>query len=243
MKYFKVIALLFLCSCLYGQTESHLEKFKELEPDIWLEIWDEESSSKTLNIEKVSYNDIPKYLDFRGTVVEALKWEDALGENILIQTVTGHFKWKDYVEGTDEFMYQDKAELFAYLFIKSKSDSEYKLSWRIYDYTECFGVDWYNGFVPKATTITDLDNNGIAEISIPYVLICRGGMDPGTMKIIMYEGDEKYALRGRTRLLCENATPYGGEFSESDNLKDNLVFQAFLIKHWNSNKCENGKFF
>ena len=48
---------------------------------------------------------------------------------------------------------------------------------------------------------------GVAEISIPYVSICRGGMDPGVMKIIMYEGSTKYALRGSTMLMCKSEHP------------------------------------
>ena len=82
----------------------------------------------------------------------------------------------------------------------------------------------------------------ITEITIPYVSICRGGMDPGTMKIIMYEGSTKYALRGSTMLLCESENSYGGEFTESENLKANQLFSNFLMEHWNRNKCENGKY-
>ena len=113
----------------------------------------------------------------------------------------------------------------------------------MYDYTKCFGVDWFTGFVPKATTITDLDNDGIAEISLPYVLICRGGMDPGEMKIIMYEGSTKYALRGSTMLMCKSEHSYGGEYKPSDNLKSNKAFMEFLKKHWDRNKCEERKYY
>ena len=103
-------------------------------------------------------------------------------------------------------------------------------------------MDWFTGFVPKATTITDLDNDGIAEISLPYVSICRGGMDPGDMKIIMYEGSTKYALRGSTMLMCKAEHPFGGEYKPSDNLKSNKTFMVFLNNHWDRNKCEEGKY-
>ncbi len=184
-----------------------------------------------------------KYLDFRGTVVEALKWSDALGENILILSVTGHFKWKDYEENSNKYTLEDKSELYAYLFQKTKTDKAFKKKWRVYDYTECFGVDWYTGFIPKATTITDLDKDGITEISMPYVSICRGGMDPGVMKIILYEEDTKYALRGSTRLGCKSEYAYGGKCNPSENLNNNQIFSEFLSKHWDANKCEAGKFY
>lgn len=238
-----LIFLLAITGLTFGQTKIHKEKFRELEPDIWLGIWDKENSDKTIKIDTLGYDEIPKAIDFKGTVVEALKWSDSNGENILIQTVTGHFVWKDYDKDSISYMLQDKWELYAYLFQKNNSENEYKRKWRIYDYTKCFGVDWFMGFVPKATTITDLDNNGIAEITIPYVSICRGGMDPGTMKIIMYEGNTKYALRGFTMLVCKGEHPYGGKFTESENVKENLVFSNFLKKHWHRNKCEDGKYY
>ncbi|CAM4115275.1 MULTISPECIES: M949_RS01915 family surface polysaccharide biosynthesis protein [Flavobacterium] len=236
--------IIFLYSIVtFGQTEIHKEKFRTLEPDIWLGIWDKENSNHSIVVDTLSYDDIPKVIDFRGTVVEALKWKDKQGENILIQTVTGHFNWKDYEENSTNYMIQDKSELYAYLFQKGENENEYQRKWKIYDFTECFGVDWFTGFIPKATTITDLNKDGIAEITIPYVLICRGGMDPGTMKIIMYEASTKYALRGETKLMCDSKNPYGGEYTESDNLKDNTIFKNFLLRHWNRNTCEAGKYY
>lgn len=235
--------MLMISNCALGQITNDKEKFRQLEPNIWLGIWNKENSSSSIKVDTLSYDEIPKTIDFRGTVVEALKWTDSNGEHILIQTVTGHFTWKDYDENSSDYKNQDKSELYAYLFHKNNSGKDYILKWRMYDYTECFGVDWFTGFIPKATTITDLNKDGIAEITIPYVLICRGGMDPGTMKIIMYEGSTKYALRGSTMLMCENENPYGGEFTASENLKANLLFKNFLIEHWNRNKCENGKYY
>ncbi len=227
----------------FGQTKNHKEKFRQLEPNIWLGIWDKENSGKSIKIDTLSYDDIPKTIDFRGTVVEALKWSDSNGENILIQTATGHFTWKDYDKDSTDYTIQDKSELYAYLFQRTNSDKEFKRKWRVYDYTECFGVDWFTGFVPKATTITDLDNDGITEISLPYVSICRGGMDPGVMKIIMYEGSTKYALRGSTMLMCKSEHSYGGEYKPTEDLKNNKPFMAFLTKHWNRNKCEEEKYY
>jgi len=113
MKNIITILLLIISQLSFGQTEEHKEKFRQLEPDIWLSIWDKENSSKSIQIDTLSYDDIPKTLDFRGTVVEALKWTDSNGENILIQTVTGHFTWKDYDKDSTDYMIQDKSELYA----------------------------------------------------------------------------------------------------------------------------------
>ena len=243
MKYLTTILILIIVNLSFGQTKSLKEKFRQLEPDIWLGIWDKENSDKSIKVDTLSYDDIPKTIDFRGTVVETLRWSDSNGENILIQTVTGHFTWKDYDKDSTNYMIQDKSELYAYLFQKKNSEKEFKRKWRVYDYTECFGVDWFTGFIPKATTITDLDDDGVTEVSLPYVSICHGGMDPGVMKIIMYEDSTKYALRGSSMVMCKSEHQYGGEYKPSKNLKSNKLFMDFLKKHWDRNKCEEGKYY
>ncbi|MEP2240314.1 MAG: hypothetical protein ABJI22_18245 [Maribacter sp.] len=243
MKNIIIILVLIASNFSLAQIKENKEKFRTLEPDIWLGIWDKDNSSKELKIDSLNYNDIPKSLDFKGTVVEALKWNDLNGENILIQTVTGNFTWMDYEKDSTDYTLNDKAELYAYLFIKSSTENEYKKKWRLYDYIECYSLDWFIGYAPKATTITDLDEDGITEIAMPYVLMCRGGMDPGIMKIIMFEDDTKYALRGETMLMCGNENAYGGEYEASTNLEKKPKFNTFLKQHWHRNKCEEGKYY
>ena len=233
---------MFFVTFTYGQSEVHREKFKQLEPDVWMGLWDPVNSSKSFQIDSIGYDELPKYLEFRGTVLEALRWTDSLGENILILTVTGHFNRKEY-HNDSSYSVEDKSELYAYLFSKKKKDTTFHRAWKMYDYNNCFGVDWATEFIPKATTITDLDNDGISEITIPYVLICRGGMDPGIMKIISYEGLEKYALRGNTMLFCDAPYPNEGTFVPSENLQLNKVLSTFLKEHWDRNKCEKARYY
>lgn len=237
------ILVLLIFNLNFGQNKINSEKFKELEPAVWQNIWDKVNSDKSLIIDTISYDEIPKSLDFKGTVVEALKWNDSLGENILIQTVTGQFNWKDYDENSTSFVLQDKSELYAYLFRKTNLETEFTRIWKLYDFNKCYGVDWYTGFIPKATTITDVDKDGIAEITVPYVIICRGGMDPGDMKIIMYEDNTKYALRGTTMMMCTSKEPYGGKFEASENTKKNSVIYNFLKNRWELHKCEQERYY
>lgn len=51
----------------------------------------------------------------------------------------------------------------------------------------------------KSIAITDLDGNGRAELSFLYQLGCRSDVSAMTLKLLMYEGTAKYALRGQTR--------------------------------------------
>jgi len=235
----KKLSLLFMLMTNLFFAQMVTEKEDALLAEVPLNIWDEDYSDKSIKIDTLIYDEIPKSLDFRGVVVTALTWTDKQGENILILSKSGEFAWKEYQEhDTTKFQLQDKSELYAYLFQKRKESDSYKKLWRIYDYTECFGVDMYVGFKPKATTVTDIDKNGIAEVTIPYVLFCRGGMDPGVMKIIAYQGDTKYALRGETAICREGKLLFGGEYKADEATQKNETFYNFLKARWEAHKCE-----
>ncbi|MCX2680064.1 hypothetical protein OOZ15_08955 [Galbibacter sp. EGI 63066] len=50
---------------------------------------------------------------------------------------------------------------------------------------------------------------------------------------------ERKITIGATILNCGSDTLYGGEA----NLKENQKLREFLAKHWNTNKCEEGKYY
>lgn len=237
MKRFIVLVFVIFWSSIFAQSIS--EKEDALVAEVSLPIWDVKNSESLFEIDTLMYDEIPKYLDFRGTAVTVLKWTDIKGENIMILSKSGAFDWKDY-DGNDhsKFDLQDKSELFIYLFQKQKGSDSYRKLWRIYDFIECFGVDRYVGFKKNATTITDLDKDGVAEVTIPYALFCRGGMDPGIMKIMMYEGSKKYALRGETAICRDGVLQYGGVFNADEVTKKNKIFYNFLMRHWKAHECE-----
>jgi hypothetical protein len=203
-------------------------------------VFDRANSKGAFKIKNIGYDEIPKYLEFRGGVVNAVQWKDAMVENILIQTVTGVFGWKNYYDDT-EFEVEAKQEIFAYLFIKPHGEKKFKLGWRVYDFVTCWGVDMDAQFIPYATTITDLDNDGISEIAMPYENSCRGDISPGTMKIIMYEGNTKYALRGETQMLCSQMGRYDSNYEPSENLVNKESFLSFLTRRWKMFECEDSR--
>ena len=53
MKYLTIIVIL-ISNFTFGQTENHREKFRQLEPDIWLGLWDKEHSDKSIKIDTLS---------------------------------------------------------------------------------------------------------------------------------------------------------------------------------------------
>ncbi len=82
-------------------------------------------------------------------------------------------------------------------------------------------------------SITDLDKNGIAEVTFAYHTGCRSDVSPITHKVLMTTSDKagatvKYALRGYTRVLGE-----GGNFKADPAFKQApAAFLDHAAKVW-----------
>ena len=197
-------------------------------------------SSNTYKITPIKLNvsELPKDIKYEGEIVNAIKWIDNLGENIVVTTETGiyeNIKFKHENYGVD-------AEIFAYHYIVENKKA--KQTWRVYDYINDCPVDIAAKFLDNTFQITDLDNNGIGEIWLMYKTVCHGDVSPSDMKIIMYEGKQKYAIRGVNKVMLGiddngNELYIGGEY-KIDNAFSNgpEVFLEFAKELWNKNIIE-----
>jgi hypothetical protein len=77
-----------------------------------------------------------------------------------------------------------------------KKDTGYSLLWKISDAEKNCEFDLTAEFLKFSTVIADLDQDDVAETIIQYKLACRSDVSPAQMKLIMHEGESKYALRG-----------------------------------------------
>jgi len=136
---------------------------------------------------KLDINDIPKGIKLEGKFKSAIRWTDSLGDNIIVTTETGEYPSKVQ----NDKSYRD-AELFAYHFI-SKGDS-IKQSWRVYDFIKACPLDIEANFVKNTLQVTDINNDGIGEVWLMYKTVCHGDVSPCNMKIIMYQGNQKFAM-------------------------------------------------
>ncbi|MGL4582648.1 MAG: M949_RS01915 family surface polysaccharide biosynthesis protein [Flavobacterium sp.] len=213
-----------------AQNNDVYREYYSLQPDKRINILNTKLSNSKFNVVSINYEAIPSYLDYRGTVIEAVKWKDDLGDNLLILTSGIYY--------TDIESQLNKTEIYAYLFTKDNNASQYSRLWRLYDFIDCGPVDTGIFYIRNALTVTDLNNNGIAEISFPYFLQCRGDISDDILKYMLYENNIKYALRGTTK-LCKGPKEYqsGGVYTPSDNLKNNDVFSSFLQQQWNKYMC------
>ncbi len=181
---------------------------------------------------KLDKNTVPKNIQYTGNIVQAYRWEDSIGSNIVLLTVTDRTKNKNIPDGN----FVDKA-LSAYHY--QISGDSVKLSWRINDYVKECDVDIFLYFVAKAFAVTDLNKDGIAEVWIMYKVSCQGDVSPVPMKIIMYQGNKKYAVRGTTRVQVSLNEYMGGEYTFDEAFKNApSEFRQYADRLWKQNKTE-----
>ena len=161
---------------------------------------------------EIAVHDMPAV---KGAVVKAVRYADASGDNLVVLSQTEpYIPESEYHKDDPDAMLRDQ-ELFAHRFLLGE-DGTVKQVWRISDFTrQCPG---YTSIVADHETeyfaVTDLNDDGFAEVWAAYRLGCHGDISPETLKVIMYDGSDnkKYAVRGKTRVITDDrGTTAGGE--------------------------------
>lgn len=207
------------------QLRIELENEKSIEP-----------KKENLQIIDIDSSQFPKSLKYEGFIKNAVRWKDQLGDNIVITTETGSRRNEKFQHEYDE---SGDAELFGYHFLVK--NNQVIQTWKVYDYIDDCPVDIVASFVKNTFKITDLDHNGIAEIWLMYKIVCHGDVSPCEMKIIMYEGKQKFAMRGESKVqvgIDDNGekTFEGGNYKfDAAFEKCPKVFRNFAINLWNKN--------
>jgi hypothetical protein len=115
---------------------------------------------------------------------QAKKWHDAGGENWLVLYETGSYV---QVQPT-----MKSAHLAAILY--QKTDSGFVEKWRLAEEVTNCSEDLSCEFYSNQLSITDLDSNGLAEITMVYLVGCKSDLHAAVKKLVLYEGKEKYTI-------------------------------------------------
>lgn len=159
---------------------------------------------------------IPKAIAYQGNVVTALRYTDALGDNILITTQS------ELTEG---------AELYAYHY--TLKGNNWTQTWKVYDFIKECPVDIELEFLKSAITVTDLNKNNKAEVWLMYKVGCHGDVSPVNMKIIMYEDGKKQAVRGENKVQVGANDYLGGEYTFDPLFKEGpKQFRDYATQLW-----------
>ena len=178
-------------------------------------------SPVAVSVAAESQRDITDYSfpNLPGKIIKTVRYTDSLGDNAVLFTETDIFfspedaLWNKKNNAPDVHSSSRSKELAAYNFSLKKDGAAHQ-NWRVYDFMRgCSAADMNAEFEQNALQTTDLDNNGIAEVWMVYYLTCRNDPSPLNLKIIMYEGQQKYALRGETRIQMTKSAHMGDAYT------------------------------
>lgn len=193
-----------------------------------------ENKNIEIKTEKIAKDNLPKELVFEGNLVEVNRLIDLDGEHIILLTETKKTPSKHIINIEHEV--DKKIYVCDYLFVKEKSS--YTLNWKIQDFENNCDFDLLLNFLKGTHKYTDLNKNGLAEIWVMYQKGCVSDVSPLEMKIIMYEGKKKHALRGSS-IIDFGDRKFGGEFKLDENLsKSSKEIKDFALKMWNENNLQ-----
>lgn len=189
-------------------------------------------SSAQIKLTKLDKKSIPKSINYIGKIINAVRYIDNEGEHIIVTTETGVTSTKG-IEG-DTFR---DAALYAYSY-KTVND-KHILSWRVHDFVKECPVDLNADYIPNTFAVTDLNKDGKAEVWLMYKIVCHGDVSPSNMKIIMYEGNKKYAVRGTNKVKVSDKEYDGGEYTFDDAFKNGPhSFRSYALQLWKKNLLE-----
>lgn len=180
-----------------------------------------------LKATRIKSTELPKSIKYTGNLQEALRFSDKQGDFIAITTETGETASKT---ATDEGARD--AALYAYLYKVSGGSASQV--WKVQDFIKDCPVDIEANFIANTFQVTDLNQDGVAEIWLLYKTVCHGDVSPSNMKIIMYQGQQKFAMRGRNKVEYAAGKFEGGEYTFDEAFSNGpAAFRTFATKLWN----------
>ena len=141
-------------------------------------------------------------------------FRDRDGEAVLVLS-----RLDDQVSDEETQQEVDRVVLTATLYGRSHDAQTYKARWTIENETTCPGLDLDVDFYNDVSDVSDLNKNGVAEITVASHAFCGGGIDPHDIAIEMREGQASYTITGESLITPAGEDPIGGEREDSASLK------------------------
>jgi hypothetical protein len=157
---------------------------------------------------------LPAGLKAKGTLAVVATFSDANGENVV------------YIEKQST---KQGPELHAYGY--AKKDTWQKI-WQANDFVRDCDLDTVLAYVPGSLIITDKDADNLAETSFAYAIACKGDISADGLKLLMYEGATKYALRGETRITYDGKTEGGALPTDPELDRASAEFKSLMADNW-----------
>ncbi|MFO1253172.1 MAG: hypothetical protein U1E77_19030 [Inhella sp.] len=143
--------------------------------------------SAEVTVRDLRRGEIPSGVSVVGELVRALTWTDSDGKRLVV------FDANAREDGAGR---HKDIRVVGY----KLEGSVYKEEWRVRDWVRNCPVDLVAYFERDSIEVTDLDRDGLSEISFVYRTACRGGMDFIDQRLVLIEAGKKYIIRGATEL-------------------------------------------
>lgn len=149
------------------------------------------------------------------TPIKSVHFHDREGEGLLVLSrIDGQATDPDTEEEVD------KVVLKATLYGRTASSDAFKPRWQSEQETTCAGLDLDVDFYTDVSDVSDLNKDGVAEVTVASHAFCGGGIDPHDIAIEMHEGQAVYTITGQSLITPAGEEPFGGEREDSASLKN-----------------------
>jgi hypothetical protein len=188
------------------------------------------SAQAQLRVSSLAPTAVPAALQRSGRVVQALRYTDRTGTYTVLATEIA-----PRPDPAAQSSAGQRADLYAYHYPATGPAP----TWQVHDFANDCPLDLEARFPPKALTVTDLDQDGTAEVWLVYRTTCRGDVSPSTQKIIMYEGPRKYAVRGTSRIALGGGQHDGGTYTlDAAWAASPATFRQHALQLWQQHRDE-----
>ena len=143
-----------------------------------------------------------------GRVTQALRWRDTLGQNTVVFSEERIAPPKPVVTGDQG----PGRALYATHYLMLAVGGEFVRKREVKDRYESCGFDLDVRFLKSSFGVTDLDGDGVGEVTFAYVVDCVSDVSPKTLKLLMLEDGSKYILRGQSSIQLGPNETAGGVF-------------------------------
>jgi len=188
------------------------------------------NTSNSFDFEELNFSasEIPNNL-YTGTITDGKKWKDKAGINYFF--ISEKTTTKKIADGSDEKSYQIHGYHYTEL------DGNFTLIREIKDYQSNCDLILDCGITENTLEITDINANNYGEVSFMYYLYCAMDASPSTLKLMLLENGDKYAIRGTTILEMAPGESIGGKTNIDASFNNAPSgFKKFAVDKWNNHQ-------
>lgn len=130
-------------------------------------------------------------IKIEGELEFGVRWQDFFGENLVVAYKSTQSKGEEVSGKLFVKHWQIEAE---------RGDGSWQLVREYKEFVDPCPFDLTLRAVRGPWTLSDLNSDGKAELTMAWRSGCRSDVSPNTHKVLVIEGDQKYVLRGTSKL-------------------------------------------